>query len=165
MCSTGGWQSFFNLKTDLKVGETCSDVRYKVWHKTEILMCMRSWGSYNFFTNFILKLKNFIFFDIFNILKITVFCSKSITSICMNFYPNWTLVSLFKISWLIFFIVVKKITFCKRLYHLKELGKYFLKIQYFHPQSPKCSKQSPKFVFQVPMAFVKHQKNIFAYNL
>ena len=39
-----------------------------------------------------------------------------------------------------FYFCKKQITFCKRLCHLKELGKYFLKTWYFHSQAPKFQK-------------------------
>ena len=96
-----GGQSFFELKNAFKIGRTFSNVRWKVWLNADVLAYFSFFWSYNFFSNFNLKLKSFVFFEILNILKITVFCSKSIFSICMSFCSNLMLVSLFQIFQLI----------------------------------------------------------------
>ena len=91
--AVGRGQSFLELKNAFKIVRTFSNVRWKVWVNADFLTYFLFFWSYNFFTNFNLKLKYFVFFEIFNILKITVFCSKSISSICMSFCSNQMLVS------------------------------------------------------------------------
>ena len=87
-CSGGGRQSLFEFKNAFKIGRTFGNMCLKVWLNAHVLTYFSFFWSYNFFTNFNLKLKNFVFFEILNILKITVFCSKSISSICMSFCSN-----------------------------------------------------------------------------
>ena len=69
-----------------------------------------------------------------------------------------------KLSTHTFYICVKKAMLCKRLCHLKELGKSFLKIWYFYSHGLKVSNSDQKLVFQAPRAFLKHQKTVFAYH-
>ena len=80
-----------------------------------------SW-SYNFVTNFSLKLKNFVFFS-FQSSENQVIFSKTIFSICMSFCSNYTLIaSLVKSVWIILFMFVKTINLYKTLRYFKELG-------------------------------------------
>ena len=79
---------FFLIKNVSGVRENCNDGFKKIWRNAKVLAYFLFSRKHNVFTNFNLKLNNFVFLTFSIFWKITIFFSKSISSICMIFCPN-----------------------------------------------------------------------------
>ena len=136
----GGGIELFSLKKVFKVVETFNNVRWKVWLNANFLAYFSCPRSCNFFTNFNLKLKNFVFLTFPIFWKSPYFAQNQFPLFVWVVLQIKCLQAYFEAFDSYFPFLEKQINFCKRWCYLKEVRKYILKIRYFDSQGPKVSK-------------------------